>query len=83
MFITCIQTDRRLVSSVISPAVIFFLLASTDGQESSWEARWQHSKPKCLLKRLSSDDNTKDQHDSSVKTNGLSRQQVWSKFLKM
>ncbi|XP_039478089.1 kinase non-catalytic C-lobe domain-containing protein 1 isoform X2 [Oreochromis aureus] len=47
-----------------------------DGRESSWEARWQHSKPKCLLKRLSSDDNTKDQRDSSVKTNGLSRQQL-------
>ncbi|XP_030604694.1 kinase non-catalytic C-lobe domain-containing protein 1 [Archocentrus centrarchus] len=47
-----------------------------DGQEGSWEARWQHSKPKCLLKRLSSDDGTKDLRDSSVKTNGLSRQQL-------
>ncbi|KAE8280313.1 hypothetical protein D5F01_LYC20872 [Larimichthys crocea] len=48
-----------------------------DGQEGSWEARWQHPKPRCLLKRLSSDDNTKDPcADSSVKANGLSRQQV-------
>ncbi|XP_076599150.1 kinase non-catalytic C-lobe domain-containing protein 1 isoform X1 [Chaetodon auriga] len=48
-----------------------------DGQEGSWEARWQHPKPRCLLKRLSSDDNTKDLcADSSVKANGLSRQQV-------
>ncbi|XP_039995822.1 kinase non-catalytic C-lobe domain-containing protein 1 isoform X2 [Xiphias gladius] len=48
-----------------------------DGQEGSWEARWQHPKPRCLLRRLSSDDNTKDLcSDSSVKSNGLSRQQV-------
>ncbi|XP_041803887.1 kinase non-catalytic C-lobe domain-containing protein 1 [Chelmon rostratus] len=48
-----------------------------DGQEGSWEARWQHPKPRCLLKRLSSDDNTKDLCvDSSVKANGLSRLQV-------
>ncbi|XP_053189054.1 kinase non-catalytic C-lobe domain-containing protein 1 [Scomber japonicus] len=48
-----------------------------DGQEGSWEARWQHPKPRCLLKRLSSDDNTKDLCvDSSYKANGLSRQQV-------
>ncbi|XP_068582800.1 kinase non-catalytic C-lobe domain-containing protein 1 isoform X2 [Cebidichthys violaceus] len=48
-----------------------------DGQEGSWEARWQHSKPRCLLKRLSSDDNAKDLcAGSSVKANGLSRQQV-------
>ncbi|XP_023140663.2 kinase non-catalytic C-lobe domain-containing protein 1 isoform X1 [Amphiprion ocellaris] len=47
-----------------------------DGQEGSWEARWQHSKPRCLLKRLSSDDNSKDLPDSSVKANGLSRQQL-------
>ncbi|XP_029962601.1 kinase non-catalytic C-lobe domain-containing protein 1 [Salarias fasciatus] len=47
-----------------------------DGQEGSWEARWQHAKPRCLLKRLSSDDNTKDLPDGSVKTNGLSRQQL-------
>ncbi|XP_035848209.1 kinase non-catalytic C-lobe domain-containing protein 1 isoform X2 [Sander lucioperca] len=48
-----------------------------DGQEGSWEARWQHPKPRCLLTRLSSDDNTKDLCvDTSVKANGLSRQQV-------
>ncbi|XP_034079635.1 kinase non-catalytic C-lobe domain-containing protein 1 isoform X3 [Gymnodraco acuticeps] len=48
-----------------------------DGQEGSWEARWQHPKPRGLLKRLSSDDHTKDQCvESSVKANGLSRQQV-------
>ncbi|XP_036980420.1 kinase non-catalytic C-lobe domain-containing protein 1 isoform X1 [Acanthopagrus latus] len=48
-----------------------------DGQEGSWEARWQHPKPRCLLKRLSSDDNSKELcADSSVKANGLSRQQV-------
>ncbi|KAM9847488.1 kinase non-catalytic C-lobe domain-containing protein 1 [Aulostomus maculatus] len=48
-----------------------------DGQEGSWEARWQHSKPKCLLKRLSSDDKTKDVCiGSSIKASGLSRQQV-------
>nr|XP_019944109.1 PREDICTED: protein very KIND [Paralichthys olivaceus] len=48
-----------------------------DGQESSWQARWQHPKPRCLLRRLSSDDNTEDLcSDTSVKTNGLSRQQV-------
>ncbi|XP_047459564.1 kinase non-catalytic C-lobe domain-containing protein 1 [Mugil cephalus] len=47
-----------------------------DGQEGSWEARWQHSKPRCLLKRLSSDDNAKDFADSSVKSNGVSRQQL-------
>lgn len=53
---------------------------STDGPEGSWEARWQHPKPRCLLKRLSSDDNTKDLWgDSSVKANGLSRQQVRDK----
>ncbi|XP_075330809.1 kinase non-catalytic C-lobe domain-containing protein 1 isoform X2 [Odontesthes bonariensis] len=46
-----------------------------DGPEGSWEARWQHSKPRCLLKRLSSDDKTKDPSDSSV-TNSLSRLQV-------
>lgn len=53
-----------------------FLSPSADGQEGSWEARWQHSRPRCLLKRLSSDDNTKDLPDSSVKSNGVSRQQV-------
>ncbi|XP_035029032.2 kinase non-catalytic C-lobe domain-containing protein 1 [Hippoglossus stenolepis] len=48
-----------------------------DGQESSWQARWQHPKPRCLLRRLSSGDNTADLcSDTSVKTNGLSRQQV-------
>ncbi|XP_040905822.1 kinase non-catalytic C-lobe domain-containing protein 1 [Toxotes jaculatrix] len=48
-----------------------------DGQEGSWEARWQHPKPRCLVSRQSSDDNTKVLcSDSSVKTNGLSRQQV-------
>ncbi|XP_045926016.1 kinase non-catalytic C-lobe domain-containing protein 1 isoform X1 [Micropterus dolomieu] len=48
-----------------------------DGQEGSWEARWQHPKPRCLLKGLSSEDNTKDLCvDSTVKANGLSRQQV-------
>ncbi|XP_068431018.1 kinase non-catalytic C-lobe domain-containing protein 1-like, partial [Clinocottus analis] len=48
-----------------------------DGQEGSWEARWQHPKSRCLLGRPSSDDNTKDLcAGSSVKANGLSRQQV-------
>ncbi|XP_023281710.1 protein very KIND [Seriola lalandi dorsalis] len=48
-----------------------------DGQEGSWEARWQHPKPRCLLRRLSSDDNTKDLcSENSVKANSLSRQQV-------
>ncbi|XP_047191131.1 kinase non-catalytic C-lobe domain-containing protein 1 isoform X3 [Scophthalmus maximus] len=48
-----------------------------DGQEGSWEARWQHPTPRCLPRRLSSDNNTDDLcSDSSVKANGLSRQQV-------
>ncbi|XP_034538263.1 kinase non-catalytic C-lobe domain-containing protein 1 isoform X2 [Notolabrus celidotus] len=48
-----------------------------DGQEGSWEARWQHPKPRCLLKRLSSDDNTKELCvDTSAKANGVSRKQV-------
>nr|XP_020507638.1 kinase non-catalytic C-lobe domain-containing protein 1 isoform X1 [Labrus bergylta] len=48
-----------------------------DGQEGSWEARWQHPKPRCLLKRLSSDENSKELCvDSSAKANGLSRKQV-------
>ncbi|XP_074531430.1 kinase non-catalytic C-lobe domain-containing protein 1 [Halichoeres trimaculatus] len=48
-----------------------------DGQEGSWEARWQHPKPRCLLKRLSSDDNTKELcADTSAKANGVSRKQV-------
>lgn len=50
---------------------------STDGPEGSWEARWQHPKPRCPLSRLSSEDNCKDLHlDSSFTGNGLSRQQV-------
>lgn len=65
------------MSAVFSPSTNCSLCISTDGQEGSWEARWQHPKPRCLLKRLSSDDNTKDLCvDSSVKANGLSRQQV-------
>uniref|UniRef100_A0A665UFJ9 KIND domain-containing protein n=1 Tax=Echeneis naucrates TaxID=173247 RepID=A0A665UFJ9_ECHNA len=49
------------------------------GQEGSWEARWQHPKPRCLLRRLSSDDNTKDLcSDGSGKANSLSRLQVSS-----
>ena len=57
--------------------LICFPCISTDGQEGSWEARWQHPKPRCLLKRPSSDDNTKDPcADGAVKANGLSRQQV-------
>ncbi|KAM9364921.1 kinase non-catalytic C-lobe domain-containing protein 1 [Pholidichthys leucotaenia] len=47
-----------------------------DGEEGSWEARWQHSKPRCLVNRLSLDDNTSDPCDSSVKVNGLSRLQL-------
>ncbi|KAF6737457.1 Protein very KIND [Oryzias melastigma] len=43
-----------------------------DGQEASWEARWQLSKPRYLVKRLSSDDKSLN---TSV-TNALSRQQV-------
>uniref|UniRef100_A0A1A8F7N8 Kinase non-catalytic C-lobe domain (KIND) containing 1 n=2 Tax=Nothobranchius korthausae TaxID=1143690 RepID=A0A1A8F7N8_9TELE len=46
-----------------------------DGQEDSWEARWQHSKAKSLLKRLNSDDRTREPAGSSV-TSTLSRQQV-------
>ncbi|KAM9345440.1 kinase non-catalytic C-lobe domain-containing protein 1 [Symphorus nematophorus] len=63
--------------AVVSPGTNCFLCIYTDGQEGSWEARWQHPKPRCLLKRLSLDDNTKDLcADSSIKTNCLSRQQV-------
>ncbi|XP_071766580.2 kinase non-catalytic C-lobe domain-containing protein 1 [Centroberyx gerrardi] len=48
-----------------------------DGQEGSWEARWQHPKPRCPLNRLSSDDSTKDLGmDNATNANGLSRQQV-------
>ncbi|XP_033836120.1 kinase non-catalytic C-lobe domain-containing protein 1 [Periophthalmus magnuspinnatus] len=48
-----------------------------DGAEGSWEARWQHPKPRCLLKGLSSEENDKNlSADSPIKTNGLSRQQV-------
>ncbi|KAM8851731.1 kinase non-catalytic C-lobe domain-containing protein 1 [Synchiropus picturatus] len=46
-----------------------------DGQQGTWEARWQHSKPRCLLKRLSSDDAT-DDSDEFVRSHCLSRQQV-------
>ncbi|KAM4729318.1 kinase non-catalytic C-lobe domain-containing protein 1 [Anableps anableps] len=46
-----------------------------DEQEESWEARWQHSKAKCLLKRLNSEDKTKDLSDTFV-ANSVSRQQV-------
>ncbi|XP_058507585.1 kinase non-catalytic C-lobe domain-containing protein 1 [Solea solea] len=48
-----------------------------DGQEASWEARWQHPKPRCLLRGLSSDDNAKNVcSGNSVTANGLSRKQV-------
>ncbi|KAL6101533.1 kndc1 [Pungitius sinensis] len=48
-----------------------------DGREGSWEARWQHPKPRCLLKRPCWEDNTKDPcAGSAVRENGLSRQQV-------
>ncbi|XP_061913856.1 kinase non-catalytic C-lobe domain-containing protein 1 [Entelurus aequoreus] len=44
-----------------------------DGQDSSWEARWQHTKPR----RLCLDYISKDlSMDTSIKANGLSRQQV-------
>lgn len=50
---------------------------STDGQEGTWEARWQHQGPRCAFERLSSDKNNKDVcTDGSDKTNCLSRQQV-------
>ncbi len=76
-FVISIYKCQCLVSAVITPGTNCSLCISTDGQEGSWEARWQHPKPRCLLKRLSSDDNTKDLCvDSSVKANGLSRQQV-------
>lgn len=72
-FITFISTCHRLLSAGVNCS----LCISADGQESSWEARWQHPKPRCLLRRLSLDDNSKDPcGDSSVKTNSLSRQQV-------
>ncbi|KAM3833836.1 kinase non-catalytic C-lobe domain-containing protein 1 [Diretmus argenteus] len=46
-----------------------------DGQEGSWEARWQHPKPRCLLSRL--DVSTEDVGvDSATNENGLSRLQV-------
>ncbi|XP_076025429.1 kinase non-catalytic C-lobe domain-containing protein 1 [Genypterus blacodes] len=47
-----------------------------DGQDGSWEARWQHPKPRRLLTRLSSGDNTKDFSQTSTTANGLSRQQI-------
>lgn len=69
--------SRCWVSPVSSPGTNFLLCISADGPEGSWEARWQHPKPRCLLKRLSSDDTTKELcADSSVESNGLSRQQV-------
>lgn len=50
---------------------------SADGPEGSWQARWQRTKPRCPLSRLSSEDSFKDLRvDSSVTGNGLSRQQV-------
>lgn len=49
--------------------------AFTDEQEESLEERWQHSKAKCLLKRLNSEDTTKDISES-FGTNSVSRQQV-------
>ncbi|XP_054456765.1 kinase non-catalytic C-lobe domain-containing protein 1 [Anoplopoma fimbria] len=75
---TCSAAVCRKLSSV-GRRVLSIESVSTfqDGQEGSWEARWQHPKPRCLLKRPSSDDNTKDLCvGSSVKANGLSRQQV-------
>lgn len=65
------------LSAVISHGTNNSLCIFTDGQEGSWEARWQHPKPRCLLTRLSSDDNTKDfSMDKTTTANGLSRQQV-------
>lgn len=79
-FIISIHKCHCLASAVCSPGTNCSLCMSTDGPEGSWEARWQHPKPRCLLKRLSSDDNTKDLCvDNSVKANGLSRQQVCDK----
>ncbi|KAM4599291.1 kinase non-catalytic C-lobe domain-containing protein 1 isoform 2-T2 [Fundulus diaphanus] len=46
-----------------------------DEQEESWEARWQHCKARCLLKRLNSEDKTKDLSDTFV-SNSVARQQV-------
>nr|XP_020457199.1 protein very KIND [Monopterus albus] len=68
---------RKLSSAGRRMLSIESLSTFQDGQECSWEARWQQPKPRCLLKRLSLNDNTKDLcSDSSVKANGLSRQQV-------
>lgn len=68
--------------AVFSAGTNCSLCQSTDGPEGSWEARWQHPKPRCLLKRLSSDDNSKDLCvDNSVKANGLSRQEVFIKII--
>ncbi|XP_034040295.1 kinase non-catalytic C-lobe domain-containing protein 1, partial [Thalassophryne amazonica] len=47
-----------------------------DGKECSWEARWQHQKPRCLFEILSSDDHTKELCGNPANTNGLSRHQV-------
>ncbi|XP_042358394.1 kinase non-catalytic C-lobe domain-containing protein 1 [Plectropomus leopardus] len=74
---SCAAVCRKLSS--VGRRVLSIESVSTfqDGQEGSWEARWQHPKPRCLLKRLSSEDNAKDLCvDTSVKANGLSRQQV-------
>lgn len=81
-FVFSIYTCRCLASAVFSAGINCSLCQSTDGLEGSWEARWQHPKPRCLLKRLSSDDNSKDLCvDNSVKANGLSRQQVFIKII--
>uniref|UniRef100_A0A096MBV4 Kinase non-catalytic C-lobe domain containing 1 n=1 Tax=Poecilia formosa TaxID=48698 RepID=A0A096MBV4_POEFO len=52
-------------------------IQATDEQEESLEERWHHSKAKCLLKRLNSEDKTKDLSDTSG-SNSVSRQQVLS-----
>lgn len=74
---TCMYlwTDEGLVSSARSLAFDFCPCISADVQQGSWEARWQHTKPRCLLKRLSSDERTKDLSDGPG-VNSLSRQQV-------
>lgn len=82
IFVFSIYTCRCLASAVFSAGTNCSLCQSADGPEGSWEARWQHPKPRCLLKRLSSDDNSKDLCvDNSVKANGLSRQQVFIKII--
>ncbi|KAM4607912.1 kinase non-catalytic C-lobe domain-containing protein 1 [Polymixia lowei] len=48
-----------------------------DGQEGSWEARWQHSKTRCPLNRLCLEDGANDPGlDNATDANGISRQQV-------